>query len=115
MPRLILAFVALLGLVPAASASLAPRKVPTRLDNYVPPVKAPGVSPAKTSPLPVEPQTQVTTEAPSSDFVVTEQTEIILNGKPCKYKDVPGHATILRMELRADKRTVLRIHFRTRK
>ncbi len=50
-----------------------------------------------------------------SRFVVTEQTEILLNGQPCKYADIPRHATILKMEVAADKKTVLQIHFRTRK
>jgi hypothetical protein len=113
MPRLILALVAWLSLLAAAQASLSPRKSSTRLDNYVPPAKASKVSPAKTSTLPARPQAAVQ-ETPS-EFVVTEQTEVTLNGKPCKYKDVPGHATILRMELGADKKTVRKIHFRTRK
>jgi hypothetical protein len=50
-----------------------------------------------------------------SEFVVTDRTEVLLNGKPCRYADVPGHATIVRMEVAADNKTVLRIHFQTRK
>jgi hypothetical protein len=50
-----------------------------------------------------------------SEFVMTDQTEVLLNGKPCKYAEVPGHASIVRMELAADNKTVLKIHFRTGK
>ena len=54
----------------------------------------------------------VTAHAQASDYVVTEETEVLLNGKPCRYKDVPDTATILRMELGPDNKTVLKIHFR---
>jgi hypothetical protein len=50
-----------------------------------------------------------------SEFVMTDQTEVLLNGKPCKYAEVPGHASIVRMELAADNKTVLKVHFRTGK
>jgi hypothetical protein len=49
------------------------------------------------------------------EFVVTAQTEVLLDGKPCKYELVPGSASIVRLELGADNRTVVRIHFRARR
>jgi hypothetical protein len=50
------------------------------------------------------------------EFVVTRQTKVFLNGEPCKYEDIPKHASIVQMEVAAeDKKTVLKIHFRTRK
>ena len=49
------------------------------------------------------------------EFQVTEQTEVLLDGKACRYQDVPQQATILRMEVAPDRKTVLRIHFRTGK
>jgi hypothetical protein len=49
------------------------------------------------------------------EFVITEQTEVLLDGKPCKYQDVFGNARIVRMEVAEDKKTVLKIHFRTAK
>jgi hypothetical protein len=54
-------------------------------------------------------------ESTVTEFVVTEQTEILLDGKPCKYQDVARDARIVRMEVAEDKKTVLKIHFRTRK
>jgi hypothetical protein len=51
----------------------------------------------------------------TATFVVTEQTEVLLNGKPCKYEEVAGHACIVWMEVAADKKTVLKVHFRVGK
>jgi hypothetical protein len=50
-----------------------------------------------------------------SEYVLTERTEITLNGKECKYADVPRNARIVQMEVGADGRTILRIRFRTGK
>jgi hypothetical protein len=54
----------------------------------------------------------VAARAQASDYIVTEETEVLLNGKPCRYKDVPANATIVRMELAWDNKTVLKIYFR---
>jgi hypothetical protein len=51
----------------------------------------------------------------ASEFLVTEGTEVLHNGKPCKYRDIPPSASIVRMEVDTDKKTVLKIHFRSRK
>jgi hypothetical protein len=58
---------------------------------------------------------QATERAAKSEFIVTDQTEIFVNGKACKYVQVPSHARIVDMEVAADKKTVLRIHFRADK
>jgi hypothetical protein len=110
MARLTITLAAWLSIVSLASASLALRRDPPlfRKDpaRAQPPrrtAQADGVLPAGRD------------RGVGSDFVVTERTEVLLNGKPCKYADVPGHATIVRMELAADGKTVLKVHFRTRK
>jgi hypothetical protein len=51
----------------------------------------------------------------NTEFVVTDQTEITLNGKACKFDAVPARARIIRMEVAEDKKTVLKVHFRTGK
>ncbi len=51
----------------------------------------------------------------NSEFVLTRDTVVLLDGKPCKYEEVPGHAKIERMELAVDKKTVITIHFATKK
>jgi hypothetical protein len=52
-------------------------------------------------------------EASPSEFILTDATQVLLNGKPCRYEAVPNDARIVGMEVAADKRTVVKIHFRT--
>jgi hypothetical protein len=49
------------------------------------------------------------------EFVLTKETEVLLDGKPCKYEDIPANASILKMEVAADRKTVLRVQFRSGK
>jgi hypothetical protein len=104
MTRLILALVTWISIVSASSASLAPRKFPSVLGNEV--------FQARASQLPARPSQQAAGQVSLGEFVVTERTEILLNGKPCRYEEIPGHASIVRMEVAADRKTVLKIHFR---
>jgi hypothetical protein len=53
--------------------------------------------------------------ASQPQFQVTEQTEVLLDGKPCRYAEVPATAVIIKMEVAEDKKTVLKVHFRSRK
>jgi hypothetical protein len=105
MSRLTLALAAWLSFASVSSASLTPRKEPRRFANEAPPAPA--------SQLPAQALEQATGAETQSEFIVTEGTEILLNGKPCKYADVPASASIVRMEVAADKKTLLKIHFRT--
>jgi hypothetical protein len=105
MTRLTLTLAVWLNLLSLASATITPAREPRPLSREV-------LNAASRSP-----ETQIQTHAGSSDsdFVVTERTKVLLDGKACKYADVPSHASITRMEVAADKTTVLEIHFRTRK
>jgi hypothetical protein len=47
-------------------------------------------------------------------FTMTDQTEIRLDGKTCKYADVPKDAQITLLEVSKD-RVILKIHFRSKK
>src|SRR5579871_4756364 len=58
------------------------------------------------------PRTAAISDTP---FTLTDRSEVLLDGKPCRYEDVPAHASIILLELAADRQTVLRIHFRSRK
>ena len=107
MNRLILTLAAWMSLVPVVSASLTPRKEHRLFGEEVRSVPSPKLS--------VEALEQAVGRETESEFVVTDRTEILLNGKPCKYEEVPGHASIVKMEVAADKKTVRKIHFRTRK
>jgi hypothetical protein len=105
MTRLILTWVAWISLVPTLSASLTPRKEPPPFCKQVPRIPVANHL--------VEAREQATGLETESEFIVTNRTEVLLNGKPCRYEEVPEHAGIVRMEVAADKRTVLKIHFRT--
>jgi hypothetical protein len=106
MIRLILALAIGMGLTSTALASLAPPREP-RTKTF-PPAQASKV-------LPAGPREAAADRGTTPEFVVTAQTEVLLDGKPCKYALVPGHASIVHLELGADSRTVVKIHFRTRK
>ncbi|HLJ91603.1 MAG TPA: hypothetical protein VKU02_00285, partial [Gemmataceae bacterium] len=54
-------------------------------------------------------------EENSADFCITEQTEVKLDGRPCKFSDVPHDAVIIFLEAVSEKdKTILRIHFRSK-
>jgi hypothetical protein len=104
MIRLVLGLVVWIGFVTAAPATVTARKDAPLFGKEAQHFQA-----AK---APVAALAIVTARAQASDYVVTEETEVLLNGKPCRYKDVPDNATILRMELGPDNKTVLKVHFR---
>jgi len=108
--RLTLTLVVWASLVSLASASLATRKETSRLENYTPKALT-----SRDSRVVAPVVKQASAREDSTDFAVTDETEVLLNGKACQYKDVPNHATILRMEVGLDKKTVLRVYFRTGK
>ncbi len=100
MTRLTMVLVALLGCLSSAQGSLSPRP------------EQPG--PAK------DVRSRFLTETakpqPKDDgLVITDHTEVRLNGKVCNYEDVPGNAEIILLEVGRDKKEILKIHFRTRK
>jgi hypothetical protein len=107
MNRLILVLAAWMSLVSVVSASLTPRMESSLLGKEVRPISSPKLS--------VDALEQAVARETPSEFVVTDRTEILLNGQPCKYEKIPGHASIIKMEVAADKKTVRKIHFRTRK
>lgn len=50
----------------------------------------------------------------SDDFRVTAKTEVLLNGRPCRYEEVPDGATILLLETATNEsKEILKIHFQT--
>jgi hypothetical protein len=73
--------------------------------------------PARTKPLAVTEQSatstrQVLPSSASERLVITNTTEILLDGRPCGYQQLPGNAIITFAEVGSDRQTVLRIHFR---
>jgi hypothetical protein len=107
MTRVIVTLAVWIGLVGLASASLTPRKDSPRFSKEPPKARA-----AK-APTPALGQALGTD--PGSDFNVTERTEVLLNGQPCKYEAIPANGRIVLMDVAPDRKTVLRIHFKTGK
>jgi hypothetical protein len=106
MKYLIVAFACLSFLLSSTAASLSRPKDPLAHGESV---LAPGL------PRPVPKPLLVNYTRPESEFQITSETEVTLNGKKCQYRDVPSGATIVEMDVGADRKTILRIHFRTKR
>jgi hypothetical protein len=97
MTRWVLVFLALLTIHSSAMASLSPKQrpvvrmeLPTQVFGYFRP------------------------EPVNEEFRLTMTTEVLLNGRPCRYKDVPDGATIILLETATNEsKEILKIHFQT--
>jgi hypothetical protein len=49
----------------------------------------------------------------ATKIVVDEATELRLDGNPCTFEELPATAEVILLELGADGRTILKLHFRT--
>ena len=103
MLRLTTALVTFLAFAPLATASLTPRKDP------------PGVGKQSPAELLREEKPAPASEDASEDLVISDQTEILLDGEACKYEDVPAEATIILLELASNKKDIRKIHFKRAK
>ena len=99
MARLTMALVLTLSFLPPAIASVTPRAERSKLGSQA----APGLLKEKAPPDKDE------------GLVITEKTEVKLDGKSCQYEQVPNGADIVLLEVAADKKVILRIHFRSKK
>ena len=107
MARMSLVLLGLLCFFSPANAALAPRPdcpapgrdVPSSLVQSLPP----GFTQAALAP------------SPKDQYQITDQTQVTLDGRPCRYADVPSGAGVVKMEVAADGTTVLKIHFRSRR
>ena len=93
---------AVLVLTSTASATVSPPK-PTRFDPELVRRATVARSPAETTPR------------ADAEFALTPQTEVLLDGRPCAYKSVPRGAAVTRIEVAEDRRTILRIEFKSPK
>jgi hypothetical protein len=99
MDRVILATAVFFSLISTATAALSPRKD----------------EPRPAGALFLHRTEKPTPPGQVGQFRITRSTEILLNGRPCRYEDVPTHATVIRLEVEPDGKTAIRVHFRTRK
>jgi len=51
----------------------------------------------------------------NDQFNLTRDTDVRLDGEPIAYDDVPDSAIIMKMEVAPDRRTIVRVFFRSRK
>jgi hypothetical protein len=96
------AAVAVFCFVSSAAASLDRPKRTDRTDVILPAL--PKELPHNTTEVPPPAEAQLTTE-----------TEVYLDGRKCQYKDVPATASVTRMVLAPDGKTITRVEFRTKK
>jgi hypothetical protein len=105
MARLTGALVAVLCLCSSVGATTT---LNDKLPRIRPSVEAvrPSSPPAAVAPAPA---------GVAGEFSLTADSEVRVNGRRCEYKDVPAGATIVRIEVAPDRKTVVRIEFRTTK
>jgi hypothetical protein len=101
MTRLFGTVVVLLCVTTAAHASLATVKDQPRTDGLMKAL-------ARDTATPTE------KVAPPAQVELTEETEVMLDGKKCQYKDVPATASVAELVLARDGKTVVRIEFRSK-
>ena len=65
-------------------------------------------------PLPPAPKVEPAAES-EGGLVISDDTEVKLDGKVCKYEDIPESAEVVLLEVSTDKKSVLKLHFRTKK
>src|SRR5262245_6934758 len=97
MARCMMVLVVLLGAIPSAAASLAPRKESLPFEKGLPREQG---------------WVQWTRVFPQErGFQITTETTVRLNGRPCKYEEIPADARIRHLEVGPDGQTILRVDF----
>jgi hypothetical protein len=98
MIRLACTIVCILGLLTSAHANLVEKKVQSGSSRI-------GEVFLKT----------LAREASKDEYRVTEKTEVLLNGQPCPYKEIPDNAIIVYLEIDSSiNKEIVKIHFRSR-
>lgn len=113
MNRLTLVFATFLCSLPAAMASLSPPRndAPALGQSLL-------LTTAKDAKANLDGIAAVPAPEPKQakqDFVITDETEVKLDGHVCKFQDVPGTATVVSLDVAADKKTILKIQFASKK
>jgi hypothetical protein len=107
MTRLTLALTVTLCVLPAAPASTGPRP-----DS---PLAGKDVLPKKwMEPPPAAEPAAPKAEEGKTQLVITDQTDIKLDGQPCQLKDVPKSAVVELIDFSSDKKTIQKLYFRSK-
>jgi hypothetical protein len=99
MVRLILALSLLLCCLPTARATtVAPKHEPDIKKKDLPPPE-------------IKEEDQ---QKEDGELILNEDTEVQLDGKACKYENLPADVEIVVLDLASDHKTIKKIHFRTK-
>jgi hypothetical protein len=97
--RLSLAAVVALTLVSYVPAASSAKKTP-----YQPVLKA----------APEQAKEADSAESHDQQYVMNAATEVLLDGQSCSYEAIPDSAVITSMEVAPDRRTIVRVFFRSK-
>jgi hypothetical protein len=64
-------------------------------------------------PAPTLPESPAAVETPQ--FVLAPDADVQLDGRPCAFADVPADAVIELLAVAADKKTILKVHFKSKR
>ncbi|HVS36611.1 MAG TPA: hypothetical protein VMS17_13700 [Gemmataceae bacterium] len=108
MTRWTTTFAAFLCFVPAAMANQTQKNdLPTVAKEPLP--KAAKDAPASDKPAAADEKKD------DQKLVITDKTEVQLDGRDCKLADIPATASVISLEVAADKKTIVKIHFQSKK
>ena len=71
------------------------------------------IGPPRPSLAPPLPEPAPKQEAPTQHFIITDATEVLLDGAPVQLANVPATAVIVELNVAPDGKTILRIAFRS--
>jgi len=115
MTRVAIAFVALLFFLGSAPAMLAPRNDPFSYRKNSPRQLMTNLPRGLVKGSSRQVVNDPSRHEQKEEFRITDQTEVRLNGRQCKYEDVPLDAVIILLEVDSDdNKAILRIHFRSK-
>jgi len=64
--------------------------------------------------IPIKTIASLPAASANDEFRITPDTEVLLDGRPCRYEQVPDNATIILLEtVSNESKEIARIHFRT--
>jgi hypothetical protein len=113
MARMALALLVLPFTFSFAAATLSPRRRPQPFEKLTLP--AAGKTPTRAAQLTEDPARAARDQEPSQELQLTAEAEVRLDGRACKYDDVPRGAEVIYLELGPDRKSILKIHFRSKR
>ena len=70
--------------------------------------------PAADKHIPIKKVASLPTASANDEFRIMPSTEVLLDGRPCRYEKIPNSATIILLEtVSNESKEIVRIHFRS--